>query len=284
MISRQAKQSLSSSIRNISFELDEDDTLCHKVSCYRCSSCSSICFDKYNINNNIRFGLYCIFLALVQIIQVSTRSIDLLFWTNIIHLIFLSNIVLECNQFILHEAVKTFNVYYSIVNVIISIIAFEIDSGYWQIYNSYVMGDAVATIDDILLIFIVCITDGYNVDKYLKSIFCSIVLFHYVYFHWYQAIETSISLHETATLFGKSLHWHTVGLATTINVCIFVLTQIYSIVQYGNKLILVPTFVSFELTNYNAVYASISHRNNISTINYNYRNESDKGERNWYDF
>lgn len=260
--------SISARVGYLSMELDENDTLCNWISCGRRRSCLT-CF----ANDNVRFAGCCTFVAIWQILRVFVQLDTWGVWKDSIEIIFLLNVILDCNGFVIGKAMKTFKVYYTTITIMISIVAFDISAGYWHISSSdgglrlQQVESILSSVKNGLFVFSVCIMDGYNINKYLKALFCGFAIFESVYFHWYLA--NTNSLDEVGKLLGQPFHWQTLGVATITNVVAFMIVQFYLNIKYPTKLILIPTFVPFKFTN------------DSNDLNYNYNyNDSDKLDAN----
>ena len=259
--------SIESIDHDVLFELDENDTLWHKLSCgcrRNCNCCSC--------NENFRFTLYCVIIAVWQVFLATLTNYSTMtqLTCNIIESVFLLNIILDCNWFVLWQAIKTFKVYYTIINICISILAFNIDTNFFQQIHTYDdqgiihLGCVISMIKNALFVLIVCIMDGYKIKSRLKVSICVFVLFHYFYFYLFRTFIDNESLNQMGKLFGRTFHWRTLAISTMSNGIAFIIVQLYLSVKYPSKFVLIPTFIPFEFVN-NVPTTSTSDQNN----NYN---------------
>lgn len=239
-------ESVDTKVAHFLIELDEKQTLCCVLSCGRRRNCI-----QWFYTDNIRFSCYCAVIVLVELaialgLVSSSPILDII--CQIIEILFFINVILDCNAFIVWEALKTFKVYYTTVNMCICVVAICIDTHVWSKwynYNSNCLKNidfALSVAKSVLFVFCVCIMDGYNITQYCKAFFCISALFHYIYFYFYK----SYTLDETGTLFDQTFHWHTVAISAMTNGIAFMITQLYLNLKYQSKLVLIPTFVPFN--------------------------------------
>lgn len=226
--------------------LNENDTLWLRLCCGRCTSAFGIIE-----NINIRFLIYLIIFAGLELTGTFVKGIWNLF-VNILATILLMSVILDCNEIVFIQAMKSFRVYYSTINIIISILAFNIDYHFWvsidsqQYTNDFLYTKCFfSVLKNGLLVFTVCILDGYKIQRYSKTLTCICVLYNDLIVYWFLSCFKYTSYNATGTIFNQSFHWHTCALST-LSSAAFIIMQCYLQIRYPTKIALLPAFIPFE--------------------------------------
>ena len=237
---------------NVTLTLNEQHTLWHVLFFHLCGHV----FKHWCHNNNIRYLVYSVVLFILNIVVRLSTSIILDGTLHSVSIIILLMIILDCNVVLFKQSLMTFQVYYKTINFCVALVAFNIDyhwfedgySGYNYNHDKillYTIG-VLSITKSVLIMFVVCVLDGYNISKYLKifSIIC--VLVEYIYFYYVKIYIDYKSFDVTGSIFNHPFHWHTMANSTMTSAIAFLAIQCYLIIKKPSKLILVATFIQLS--------------------------------------
>ena len=256
----------------LSITLNEHDTLWSILSFHR----FSLIF-RCNIHDStLRFALYLSIFMMLDLVFVFLRSSSPIgpLIANTLQLILVSNIVLECNITIFKRSLTTFQVYYNVISICISLVAFNIDYHFWRnmdLYDNNVLyaNCTLEIVKNGFAVFIVCILDGYNIASSLKVIVCVCIVLRYFYFYYLLIYLDYTSSDSSGTLFGESFRLHTLAVVTMNQTVAFMMYKCYLYFKKAGKLVLVPTFVPFEFV-HDRYYNKNSYSRQLLELNYDH--------------
>ena len=218
------------------------------------------------INHTHRYRLYVIITLILILIGIVVNDVIVLIISDALFVLLLILLFLECNKMIFIQGIKTFDVYYKVLNIAIARLTFILMTDFEQESLSCAIcsGDNVASniriTHGIFSVFIsslgmllLSLIDGYQMNLKIKvtfvlaSILYFIYLFCVIYFG-YNINNTSSSIKNTSAF--KLMNYsslHAISSTTIINAIIFLTRQLYFIISKPNKLILVSTYVTYKL-------------------------------------
>ena len=249
-------------------KLDEQDTLWYYLSCKRCSSP----FGFVNTKNKIKYMVYLFSLVILQSLTITMSNIYLVLTATTTQVIILLFVLFDCNLFVFKRALLAFQVYYKTINICIASVSIFIDyrffeDGYSCNYNncvtlSYTIG-ILSIFKSSLAMFVICISDGYKLNTYLKVLIILFALITYIY-SYFSVLYFSKkgSFQVIGHIFNHPFHWHTLAVSTMSSAIIFLIVQCFFIIRYPNKLILIPTFIPFNDKN-SAIYINVDKKQTI---------------------
>ena len=206
-------------------------------------------------SHNTRFICYCVLLCLNMIVASINKNFIVQIIINVINAIIFILMIIECNIFMIKQALCTFTIYYICFNTAVATFALRMVENYkYDVYgcghddtfpHSACKANAfIVAILDTCSVFIVSIIDGYQLSRRFK--FCLVWLAIVYYCYHYIATILNANDTEDIKLFGyeyKSIHSIIVSASSTV--IIFILRQAYYIIKRPNKSILIPAHLIF---------------------------------------
>ena len=252
---------------DLKISLFEQRTLLNVVSCGRLShpfswmSYIPCCTASVYIQNGIGYALYLVMIIVLLILLDAVEGLSITPPMRVAHNIFvalvLTSVLLGCNAFVFKEAFVSFEFHYKIINLIIALIAFHIEIN-WHIPNSSDGAETLLIISGVIKIIhcsemmaIISLSDGYYMNRIVKIAGIVTGIIYLVLSYYRQLLSKSAdneadSHHQIGDLFGHRFHWSTIGTTCMTSAIIFLVMQSWKTITKPNKLVFIPTFISFS--------------------------------------
>ena len=236
--------------------LDEKRTILYKITDGRYTYAFGT--NSFLRNNTKRYIFYVVTLLILQgiLLFATTVASEIIF--SCLELIVFVVSLLECNFVIFKQSLKTFSIYYKTINILIALIAYNIDYDYFKDrYSdnpslSLIKIAAIVSISKtLLLIFIVSVLDGYCIHKLVRIAAIVISVVYLVYYYYFLVYIQFESFQAIGYIFGHEFHWHTLATTCMASALIFLLTQCWNIIRKPSKLSIIPTLILFKTRHYN---------------------------------
>ena len=238
---------------NLEIILDEKETILYKITNGRYTLPLGV--HSFFGNNNKRFISYCVILLILQGIVTFNTIVTVEIALGASQLIILTLGFLECNWVIFKQSLLTFTIYYKTINVVISMIAYNIDyKSFAEGYSNNASPSLVKiaaimfVLKAFLLVFIISVLDGYCLHKFVRISLIVITLLYlviryYILEYIYKKFESMQAIGE---IFGHDFHWHTLATSCMTNTFIFLLAQCWNIIRNPSKLNIIPALIVFK--------------------------------------
>ena len=239
--------------------LFENDSLWNSISCGKFSQPLFWIPIPCLQNNNIRYCVYFVFLFTLEIMTSFTNSVMIHLIAQICAISMFTMALLECNICIFKQSLVTFNVYYKTINILIALIAYQMDYGFFKeqfssngVYNNSLvicyLGAIFSVVKSTLNMFIISLSDGYCVHQNVRIFIIIIYAMYLCYFYYFVVYFRFTSLDVIGYVFGYSFHWQTIAISTMNSAIIFLLSQTFGAIIRPNKLLFMQTFIAFKKT------------------------------------
>lgn len=232
---------METTLDDLEITLKQDDTLRYYL-----------CGNKFDFTSKIthRLKFICAMLAIALVtlgILLDTKSLSCLL-LSLLLLIILIAVLLECNYLILIQSLTIFDTYYKTINIMICVIAFQIDTNaakdsFTDSNDNYIARQgwcSIMVINSGLSVFLVSIVDGYYLTHKQQIFIILMPILYYLFrflgmyfdfFYW--------GLSREINILGEKVYWHTIEFTTLINTLAFLMKQLFSTIRHPNKLIAV---------------------------------------------